>query len=249
MQTLRHMLPNALTIANLASGFIAIVLFFQASFLAAAVWMALAVFFDGVDGKLATLLDAKSAIGTELDALSDGVSFALLPGFALYLYFQRAPEPSFLWWAAAWSAGIGYALAGIMREVRYLTTQTARTRGEGFIGLPIAPPAGLIVALTALAGLYPAALHRGLWPFTMYALTVVCATLMTLSTINYGRWRSAAIAAQLALALIVAAIAYLMLGRLDATFIIFWATFCAIYVTSHPLLDAVRLIRPRLSTA
>lgn len=80
----RH-IPNALTILNLLSGTVGIILtlrFFNAP--AACLCLAIAAGFDLCDGLSARLLKAQSNIGKELDSLSDMVSFGLLPAILMY---------------------------------------------------------------------------------------------------------------------------------------------------------------------
>lgn len=85
------MIPNCITLLNLLSGCVAILFAFHAGEVfdrlmgweLAAIMMGAAALFDFLDGAVARLLHAKSAIGKELDSLSDLVSFGVAPGLLL----------------------------------------------------------------------------------------------------------------------------------------------------------------------
>lgn len=242
-------IPTALTLACVGCGFAAMIFLVQGRYVAGMLWMFLAVFFDGIDGKVASMLDAGSGLGAVLDSKADVVSFAVLPGVAAYLFFHRSPDNGRLLEIAAWIAGIGYTCAGIFREVRFMVSQTDRTRSEGFIGLPIAPPAGLIVGMLALANLFPHTLYRPGWQVVVFLLVVLNAYLMTGSTINYRRWGGRAIAAQTLVALTVGFAGYVALGTVGAFLAVYSIAFCAIYISFHPVLALVRKVSRARSTA
>jgi len=68
-------IPNLLTLLNLASGFIAIIMIMNGN-LRLAVWLiAASLIFDFGDGLAARLLKAYSELGIQLDSLADMVSF------------------------------------------------------------------------------------------------------------------------------------------------------------------------------
>jgi CDP-diacylglycerol--serine O-phosphatidyltransferase len=241
-------IPSALTFAGAGSGFVSLICLLEGRYVAGMLWMFLAVFFDGIDGKVASLLGARSELGAVLDSQCDVVSFALLPGVALFLFFQRSPQDGLLLEIAAWTAGIGYMCAGIFREVRFLATQMDRERSEGFIGLPIAPPAGLNVAMLSLANLFPHLFYRPGWHVAVFVVAALNAYLMTLGTINYHRWGGHAIVLQTLTALIAGVAAYVLLGTGGAFLAAFCFSFCAIYISFHPiqsLIQRIAVARPR----
>ena len=77
--------PNLLTSLNLFCGCLSIVFAFENELLTALIFIIIAAIFDFFDGFAARLLDAKSAIGKELDSLSDLVSFGVAPASMLYV--------------------------------------------------------------------------------------------------------------------------------------------------------------------
>lgn len=157
-------IPNIFTLLNLFFGCIAIVFAlqtesviiyvgddFSSSFnipekLAwSAIFIMLAALVDFLDGFIARLLHATSAIGKQLDSLSDVVSFGVAPGVILYqlLRFSFAREPngldvSILWLLPAFilSCAAAYRLAKFNLD---------ETQTYNFKGLPT-PAVGLLVA-------------------------------------------------------------------------------------------------------
>jgi CDP-diacylglycerol--serine O-phosphatidyltransferase len=85
---MRKHIPNIITLANLFSGCIAIVMAFEGNFPVAVLWVILAALFDFLDGFFARLLKAYSAIGKELDSLCDVVSFGVAPAAALFVLLR-----------------------------------------------------------------------------------------------------------------------------------------------------------------
>ena len=93
------MLPNAITAAALCAGLTGIRFaigerYGRLPILA----VVLAGVLDGIDGRIARLLNAQSRFGAELDSLADSLSFGVAP--ALILFLWSLPD-----WAAV-SAGL-----------------------------------------------------------------------------------------------------------------------------------------------
>ncbi len=78
-------IPNILTLLNLVSGCIGIVMVLQGSPSAGAIWVWISVFFDYLDGFAARKMNIISPIGKELDSLADMVSFGVLPGIVIFV--------------------------------------------------------------------------------------------------------------------------------------------------------------------
>ena len=79
----RH-LPNIITLLNLFSGSIAVLLAVQNYFVGAALFMFLGIFFDFFDGLVARKLDVQSELGLQLDSLADMVTSGLVPGVVMF---------------------------------------------------------------------------------------------------------------------------------------------------------------------
>ncbi|WP_405295902.1 CDP-alcohol phosphatidyltransferase family protein [Algibacter sp. Ld11] len=79
----RH-IPNAITLLNLLSGCIAVILAVNDDFVAAALFVFLGIFFDFFDGFAARKLNVSSPLGLQLDSLADMVTSGLVPGIIMY---------------------------------------------------------------------------------------------------------------------------------------------------------------------
>ena len=77
-------IPNIITLSNLVCGTLAVWQALQGNLIAAALFIFLGAFFDFFDGMTARLLHVQSAIGKELDSLSDVVTFGVAPGFIVF---------------------------------------------------------------------------------------------------------------------------------------------------------------------
>ena len=78
-------IPNLLTLASLLCGSFAVVSALVYGDLALAFWLTIAAgVFDYSDGFVARLLKCPSAIGVQLDSLSDMVSFGVAPAAIAY---------------------------------------------------------------------------------------------------------------------------------------------------------------------
>lgn len=118
-------IPNLLTSFNLATGCIGIYFLLTGSELETLYFVLIAALFDVLDGMLARLLDAKSAIGGQLDSLADLVSFGLLPSFYV-LTLLRADTP-FFW---------GALLIVLFSAYRLAKFNTDKSQTDSFMGLP-----------------------------------------------------------------------------------------------------------------
>ena len=88
----KRFFPNTLTIANMFSGFLSIILIMQGEYYNAGLFILLAGFLDIFDGKIARLLGISSKFGIEFDSLADTVSFCVAPSFLVYnLYSGNLP--------------------------------------------------------------------------------------------------------------------------------------------------------------
>lgn len=136
-------IPNAITCCNLLSGCISIVLLCNGYITAAGIMIFVAAIFDFFDGFAARLLKAYSAIGAELDSLSDVVSFGVAPSFIIYHYLQSTPVSVSI---SSFNV-IPFAafLLAVFAELRLAKFNVDDRQTTSFIGLPT-PAMGLFVA-------------------------------------------------------------------------------------------------------
>ncbi len=139
MRITRSIVPNLFTLANLFSGFSAIVFIAEGMMFKAALFILLAGIFDALDGVVARLTKSTSELGVELDSLCDAVSFGVAPAFMLYsAYFHTLGDIGLL------IASLP-ALAGVFRLARFNAELTGFADKEYFTGMPI--PAGAITLI------------------------------------------------------------------------------------------------------
>lgn len=77
-------IPNLITLLNLLSGTIALILAVEGNLVLAGVFVLIGIFFDFFDGLAARLLNVQSELGKQLDSLADMVTSGVVPGIILY---------------------------------------------------------------------------------------------------------------------------------------------------------------------
>jgi len=139
--SIKAMIPNLLTAGNLWLGILAIISALEGNFKNACIFVIVAAFLDGLDGKAARKLDVASEFGKELDSLCDLVSFGVAPSILAYTFFLHELE------IIGMIISISYITAGAFRLARFnvlnITTH--------FIGVPITIAGGFL-ALVMLLG-------------------------------------------------------------------------------------------------
>lgn len=136
----RSIVPNFLTLANLLSGFIALIYASKEHYELSALFVLVAAVFDMIDGITARLVKSASEFGVELDSLSDAVSFGVVPSFVLYkIYFYQYGEIGTLFSALP-------LICGVLRLARYNIQSSAFEDKKFFTGLAI--PAGAFTILS-----------------------------------------------------------------------------------------------------
>jgi len=135
-----YLLPNLLTTGALFSGFYAIVAGMNAQFEAASLAIFVAMFFDGLDGRVARLTNTQSAFGVQYDSLSDMVSFGVAP--ALVTFSWALSSMGKFGWAATFIYVAGAAL-----RLALFNTQVGKADSSFFRGLASPAAAALLASL------------------------------------------------------------------------------------------------------
>jgi CDP-diacylglycerol---serine O-phosphatidyltransferase len=81
-----YVLPNAITLAALFSGFYAIVMSMNGRFEQACIGIFCAAVLDSLDGRVARMTNSQSAFGEQMDSLCDMVSFGAAPAIIVYTW-------------------------------------------------------------------------------------------------------------------------------------------------------------------
>lgn len=147
-----HILPSSMTVLAICAGLTSIKYALDGQPHIAMALIAAAAILDGLDGRVARLLDAESRMGAEIDSLADAVDFGVAPAVVIYVSLLSTLS-------AGWIVVLLYAVCVVLRLARFNTllddaSLPAYTR-EYFVGMPA--PAGAI----ALMGLLAAKLQFG----------------------------------------------------------------------------------------
>ncbi|WP_299192008.1 phosphatidylcholine/phosphatidylserine synthase [uncultured Erythrobacter sp.] len=138
---LRAMLPNAITAAALCAGLTGVRFAIEGQWGFAILAVALAGVLDGLDGRIARMLNAQSRFGAELDSLADSISFGVAPALVLYLWSLQDLE------RFGWFAALGFAICCALRLARFnaqIDVEDQPHKSAGFLtGVPAPVGAGL----------------------------------------------------------------------------------------------------------
>jgi len=154
LKDFRKIVPNFLTMLNLACGSIAIIQAFSGNMVLASWFIIIAALMDFLDGFAARLLHAKTSIGAQLDSLADVVSFGLAPAIIMFklLYEIQANDTGLFDFQFLPYLSLLMVIAGAYRLARF---NTDPEQSEEFKGLPI-PANGIFVASLPLILHFPA---------------------------------------------------------------------------------------------
>lgn len=161
-----YILPSVFTAGNIAAGFYAIMQSLQGTsgdfehFDRAAIAIAVAALFDGLDGMIARITNTSSDFGRELDSLADVITFGVAPAIMAYLWgFRMLPvaglHPVFrqkLIETGVFACFL-FLICGACRLARFNVTTNPVPRNPGppnrkfFVGMPIPAGAGVIASV------------------------------------------------------------------------------------------------------
>lgn len=164
-----YALPTLFTSGNIFLGFVAIVQAFEGAlrvnagdygdnphFSLAAKALGFAVFFDGLDGRIARMTNTTSDFGRELDSLADVITFGIAPAVLAFVWgvlFVVGPNDLQTQLArAGYLITFFYLLCGAVRLARFNIqsappTKPGRSDHRYFVGMPIPAGAGFIAAV------------------------------------------------------------------------------------------------------
>lgn len=230
LQSIKNNIPNSITCLNLLCGALAIVVAFDPfsttavfglkGYQLAFAFIALGAVADFCDGLVARLIHAVSALGKELDSLSDCVTFGLAPAMILFNVMVLAGCPQWMCYAA-----MIIPVFGALRLARFNIDTNQTTT---FTGLPI--PANAIFWI-GFINYY--AEHHTISPWIVLVLIVALSLLMvcnlrmfSLKIHSFGlkeNFRQ--------YALIIATVAFLIVGGISglACVIIFYVIASALF--------------------
>lgn len=85
-------IPNIITLFNLLSGTIAVMLAVEGRLVLAGLFVLIGIFFDFFDGLVARILKVQSELGKQLDSLADMVTSGVVPGVIMYQLLKQSSD-------------------------------------------------------------------------------------------------------------------------------------------------------------
>jgi len=156
-----YVLPSLFTSGSIALGYYIIMQSIRGSVIAdpalsaaafdhAALAIAFAIVFDGLDGRIARMTNTSSAFGKELDSLADVITFGVAPSLLAYLWGVRQLPPSSHPEIEARLMHFGLARFNI--SVNPQPRNPGRPGRKYFVGMPIPAGAGVLAAVIHFEG-------------------------------------------------------------------------------------------------
>ena len=169
-------IPNIITLANLFSGCIAIVMAFNGNFLWVVIWVLIAAAFDFFDGLAARLLKVSSKMGAELDSLADVVSFGVAPASAVFMMLKEFTlYPDFLQSIQEYIPYLVF-LIPVFSAYRLAKFNLDTRQTSSFLGLPT--PANGLFWVSFVYGVHNHASVEGYYLYLTIAFIAVLSILM-----------------------------------------------------------------------
>ncbi|WP_407689226.1 CDP-diacylglycerol--serine O-phosphatidyltransferase [Mycobacterium sp. HUMS_1102779] len=218
-----QILPSSMTVLSICAGLTAVKFALEHQPKAAMALIAAAAILDGLDGRVARILDAQSRMGAEIDSLADAVNFGVTPAIVLYVTMLSTSP-------AGWVVVLLYAVCVVLRLARFNAllddgSQPAYAR-EFFVGMPA--PAGA-VSIIGLIGL-KLQFGAGWWTSPVFLCVWVVGTSMLLvSKVPMKKMHAVAVPPSWAAPLL-AVLAIFAAAAVLAPYLLIWAIILAYLV-------------------
>ena len=227
-----YLLPNLLTTGAMFAGFYAILASLHGNYEAAGIAIFAAMFFDGLDGRVARMTNTQSDFGVEYDSLSDMVSFGVAPSVLAYVWML---EPL---GKLGWSAAFIYTACAALRLARFNVKSSGDDK-RYFIGLA-SPPAAAILASSAWVG-------QALEPSYSISLVVAAITagagLLMVSGFKYYSFKEINLAHRVPFTVVFALVMLVAVVMIDPPKVLMAIALC--YACYAPILYLYNLLRRR----
>ncbi|HEX8480998.1 MAG TPA: phosphatidylcholine/phosphatidylserine synthase [Allosphingosinicella sp.] len=194
---LRTIVPNAVTALALCSGLFGIRFGIGGEWDKAVGAVVLAAILDGLDGRIARLLNGQSRFGAELDSLSDVTAFGVAPAIILYLWvlepLSELGGEVERWNRYGWLFLLAYAVCAALRLARFNANIDAVEqphKSAGFLtGVPAPAGAGLVLLPVYLWSWTEEPLFREPWLAAPWAAAVGFLMISNLATFSWSSLR------------------------------------------------------------
>ena len=144
----QRLIPSIITVFALCLGITSIRYSLDNKFNVAAGLIVIAAFLDGIDGKIARLLNSTTEFGAHLDSLADICNFGVAPSVAIYLWSLKEIPYKGIGWAVV----LFYIICSALRLARFNlqiknneASQNNNDANDFFMGLPMPVAAGLLL--------------------------------------------------------------------------------------------------------
>lgn len=141
---LARILPNVVTIIGMCVGLFALKFAMVGKWEMAVTFVVISAFIDGMDGRIARLLNATSNFGLQLDSLADFFNFGVAPAMLLYLWKTNEIK------GVGWAIALFFVISQALRLARFNSNSDCEDDEEinkiterFFVGMP-APLGGAL---------------------------------------------------------------------------------------------------------
>jgi CDP-diacylglycerol--serine O-phosphatidyltransferase len=135
-----YLLPNLFTTGALFAGFYAVISAINGNYEGASIAVFVAMFLDGLDGRVARLTNTQSAFGVQYDSLADMVSFGVAPSLVMFNWALSGLGK------LGWAASFIYIACAALRLARF-NTLAEKADKRFFTGLASPPAAALLASM------------------------------------------------------------------------------------------------------
>lgn len=242
-----YLLPTAITLASLFSGFYAIINVFQGNFELSILLILLCVVLDGIDGPVARMLGVDSHFGAELDSLTDAVVFGVATALIMHQWIVSNFTLLTDWeLRIVWLIVSFYVASTVLRLARFNVQPSVSGKGI-FCGLPSPAAAAFIVSLIWVS-------EDSQWLFGLpetvavgfYMLVLVLLSIAMVSRCSYYNLRKTDLSSRVPFIALAIVAAVLTVAAID--FPRSFLGISLIYVLSGPVTYLIRILRKQRET-
>jgi len=177
----RVILPNILTLIGVCIGLTSIKFAFDGKFELSIIAVIVAGIIDGLDGRIARLIQGTSKVGKELDSLTDVISFGVAPAFIMY--FWSMSEIGRL----GWLISLIYVVCVALRLARFNVNSEVEPswRDNFFEGIP-SPAGGILVLMPLIYSFSEIQFFKPNYQIVVPALFILIAILLISKVPTYS---------------------------------------------------------------
>lgn len=228
-----YLLPNLFTTAALFAGFYAIVAAMNGRFEAAAVAIFVAMFMDGMDGRIARLTHTQSEFGAQYDSLSDMAAFGLAPALVMYVWSLSTLGK------LGWLAAFVYTAGAALRLARFNTQVTIVDKGY-FQGLPSPSSAALLAGFVWVCNDF--GIRGEDFSVLAFLLTVIAGLLMV-SNMRFKSFKDFDLKGKVPFVAILIVVLIFVFISIDPPIVLF--SMASVYALSGPVVTVIYLRKRR----